>query len=42
MMMMVGMPMPRPTARAMMSPVLRPELEVELAPGVLSLLVPFF
>ena len=36
----VGMPMPSPTAKAIMSPVLRPEPEVELVPGVLLLLLP--
>ena len=37
---MVGMPMPRPTAMAIMSPVLRPELDVEPVAEVPSLLVP--
>ena len=36
----VETPMPSPTAKAIMSPVLRPECEVELALGVLSLLLP--
>ena len=36
----VGMPMPSPTAKAMMSPVLRPEFEVELVPEVPWLLLP--
>ena len=36
----VGMPIPSPTAKAMMSPVSRPEPEVELVPGLLPLLLP--
>ena len=38
--MIVGMPIPSPTAKAMMSPVSRPELEVDLVPEVPSLLLP--
>ena len=37
--MIVGMPMPSPTAKAIMSPVLRPELEVEPVPEVFPLLL---